>query len=82
MRFVFTLSALILVLPTSGLTQETTPDLGTIIVTGKTRGYVAVNSVTATKTDTPLIDVPQSINVVTRDQLDDQAAYSLSDVLR
>ena len=82
MRFVFTLSALILVLPTSGLTEEIAPDLGTIIVTGKSRGYVAVNSVTATKTDTPLIDVPQSINVVTRDQLDDQAAYSLSDVLR
>ncbi|MFC4443748.1 TonB-dependent receptor [Caulobacter henricii] len=57
-------------------------EVGTIIVTGKTRGYVAVNSVTATKTDTALIDVPQSINVVTREQLDDQAAHSLSDVLR
>lgn len=61
--------------------QDST-DLGTIIVTGQTRGYVAVNSVTATKTDTPLIDVPQSINVVTRAQLDDQALYSLADVLR
>ena len=61
--------------------QDST-NLGTIIVTGQTRGYVAVNSVTATKTDTPLIDVPQSINVVTRAQLDDQALYSLADVLR
>ena len=70
------------VLPTGAIAQDMATDVGTIIVTGKTRGYVAVNSVTATKTDTPLIDVPQSINVVTREQLDDQAAYSLSDVLR
>ena len=39
-----------------------------IIVTGTSDGYVAANSVTATKTDTPLIDVPQSVNVVTREQ--------------
>jgi catecholate siderophore receptor len=53
-----------------------------IIVTGTSEGYVAANSVTATKTDTPLIDVPQTINVVTREQLDDQAHHSMADVLR
>ena len=53
-----------------------------IIVTGTSEGYVAANSVTATKTDTPLIDVPQSVNVVTREQLDDQAHHSMADVLR
>jgi catecholate siderophore receptor len=53
-----------------------------IIVTGKSEGYVATNSITATKTDTPLLDVPQSINVVTREQLDDQAQHSMADVLR
>jgi catecholate siderophore receptor len=53
-----------------------------IIVTGKWEGYKADNSVTATKTDTPLIDVPQSISVVTREQLDDQAQHSIADVLR
>jgi catecholate siderophore receptor len=52
-----------------------------IIVTGTSRGYVATNSVTATKTDTPLIDVPQSVNVVTREQLDDQGHRSMADVL-
>lgn len=57
-------------------------DSRTIIVTGVSEGYVASNSVTATKTDTPLLDIPQSINVVTREQLDDQAHHSLSDVLR
>jgi catecholate siderophore receptor len=54
----------------------------TIIVTGAADGYVATNSVTATKTDTPLLDVPQTINVVTREQMDDQSHHSLTDVLR
>jgi len=57
-------------------------DQQTIIVTGSSEGYVASNSVTATKTDTPLIDVPQTINIVTREQLEDQAHHSLADVLR
>jgi catecholate siderophore receptor len=82
MRLLLTSTALLLALPAVVLAQDATADLGTIIVTGQTEGYVAIDSVTATKTDTPLIDVPQSINVVTRQQLDDQAAYSLSDVLR
>lgn len=53
-----------------------------IIVIGHADGYVTRNSITATKTDTPLIDVPQSISVVTREQLDDQAQHSMADVLR
>ena len=57
-------------------------DQQTIIVTGASDGYVASNSVTATKTDTPLLNVPQTINVVTREQLDDQSHRSLADVLR
>src|SRR5687767_8558249 len=61
---------------------EAAPEDLEIIVTGTSQGYVATNSVTATKTDTPLIDVPQSVNVVTRVQLDDQAHHSMADVLR
>lgn len=57
-------------------------DTNTIIVTGVSEGYVATNSVTATKTDTPLLNIPQTINVVTREQLEDQAHHSLADVLR
>jgi catecholate siderophore receptor len=53
-----------------------------IIVIGYAEGYNAEQSVTATKTDTPLLDVPQSIQVVTRARLDDQASHSLADVLR
>jgi len=45
-------------------------------------GYLAERSRTATKTDTPLIDVPQSVTVVTRDLIQDQSMQSLMDVAR
>ncbi|WP_166676613.1 TonB-dependent siderophore receptor [Paraburkholderia caballeronis] len=38
---------------------------------GPGTGYVAHNSVAATKTDTPILETPQSISVITRDQMDD-----------
>jgi catecholate siderophore receptor len=57
-------------------------DCRTIIVTGASTDYVASSIDTATKTDTPLIDVPQSITVITREQLDDQSHRSIGDVLR
>ena len=57
-------------------------DGGVIIVTGRSDGYLATNSVTATKIDTPLIDIPQSVTVITRERLDDQAQRSMADVLR
>jgi catecholate siderophore receptor len=57
-------------------------DPNIIVVTGTSDGYAASNSVTATKTDTPLLDVPQTVNVITREQLDDQGHHSLADVLR
>ncbi|MFC4169658.1 TonB-dependent siderophore receptor [Teichococcus aestuarii] len=45
-------------------------------------GYVAPVTTTGSKTDTPLIEAPQSVGVVTRDQVDDQAALSVSQALR
>jgi catecholate siderophore receptor len=75
-------TAIALALPVAAWAAEATEDAATIIVTGQSEGYLAINSVTATKTDTPLIDVPQSVNVVTREQLNDQALYSIGDVLR
>lgn len=49
---------------------------------GPVNGYVARRSDTATKTDTPLIETPQSVTVVTRQQMDDQAAQSVGQALR
>lgn len=44
--------------------------------------YTAQRSATATKTDTALVDVPQSISVVTRELIDDQAMQNIGDVTR
>ena len=81
-RALLTSTAILLGLPAAAVAEEPATQLESIIVTGRTQGYVAVDSITATKTDTPLLDVPQSVNVVTRAQLDDQALYSLGEVLR
>ncbi|WP_428028785.1 TonB-dependent siderophore receptor [Ancylobacter sp.] len=45
---------------------------------GGTVGYVATQSTVGTKTDTPLIETPQSISVVTRDELDDRNVQTLT----
>ena len=52
-----------------------------IIVTGEKVGYLAVSSA-GLKTSTPLIDTPQTVSVVTREQLDDQALQDIGDILR
>lgn len=49
--------------------------------TGQVSGYLARRATTATKTDTPLQDTPQSVTVVTRDQMLDQGATSMQDTL-
>jgi iron complex outermembrane receptor protein len=49
---------------------------------GPVKGYVATKGSTGTKTDTPLIETPQSISVITRDQMEAQAVDSLNSALR
>ena len=67
-----------------------TTTLAPVTVTGKTdretatspvAGYRAKNAATASKTDTPLRETPQSVTVVTRDQIVDQGATNLQDAL-
>ena len=53
-----------------------------IIVYGRPQGYDITKTPTATKTDTPLIDVPQAVTVLSREQLDDQGFEQLGDALR
>lgn len=50
--------------------------------TGPVLGYVAKRSATATKTDTAIIETPQSISVVTADQIETQKAATLLDALQ
>jgi len=50
--------------------------------TGPVTGYTANQSVTATKTDTPILQTPQSISVVPRAQIEAQQAQSLPEAVR
>ena len=45
-------------------------------------GYVAKRSMTGTKTDSSLLTNPQSVSVVTRQQMDDQGAQTVDQALR
>lgn len=49
--------------------------------TGPVDGYRAERTATGTKTDTALRDIPQSIQVVSRDAIEDRQAQDLSDTL-
>jgi len=67
----------------SGTLPEVRVDAFATPETAKTPviGYRAKNASTATKTDTPLSETPQSVTVVPRDQIVDQGASSLQDAL-
>ncbi|MHC5748240.1 MAG: TonB-dependent receptor plug domain-containing protein [Nostoc sp.] len=53
-----------------------------LVVTGEQNGYFVPNTTTGTKTDTPLRDIPQSIQVVPQEVLRDQQVTRLDDALR
>ncbi len=55
--------------------------LDAVNVYGKA-GYAVDSSRTATKTDTLLRDTPQSVTVVTSEQIEDQAVRSMEDAMR
>lgn len=69
--------------PTSG--PLTIPDQ---IISGRAavpegyESYVPKTSNSASKTNTPLIEIPQSISVVTRKQMEDQGAQTVTEALR
>lgn len=77
------LCALALALPAATFAEES------IVVTAQpqesanssTQGYLATRSSGGSKTDQPLITTPQSISVVTRQQMEDQGAQDLNQVL-
>lgn len=74
-----------LILAAPALAQQPEPELPEVKVLApaeQDRGYVAPRSQTGTKTDTPLIETPQSISVITADRLEDQGVDQLSEALR
>jgi iron complex outermembrane receptor protein len=46
------------------------------------RGFVAEETAAGTKTDTPLLDIPQAINIVTRAEIEAQGSQNIADALR
>jgi iron complex outermembrane receptor protein len=58
-----------------------TPATQTVVVRAAREGYGAADAGSATRTRTPLIEVPQSVAVLTRSLLDDQDVRTLSDAL-
>jgi iron complex outermembrane receptor protein len=62
----------------SSTVSNTSPERAT----GPVRGYVASRSAAGTKTDTPLLETPQSISVVTKDQVQAQGAQTVQESLR
>ena len=57
----------------TGLTEESS--------TEHVKGYVATRNLSATKTDTPIIETPQSLSVVTSDEIRDRQSETLSQTL-
>jgi iron complex outermembrane receptor protein len=71
---------------TTGFSTSGATALETIVVQGQNafgsvEGYLASSNSSATKTDTPLIETPQSVTVVTADQISNQKATSVADTL-
>lgn len=66
----------------SGNGGERTYAPSDIIVQGEWDGYASNDGSTAMKTPTALIDTPQSVAVITRDQLNDQNVRQLGEALR
>lgn len=63
--------------------DDAPPELDSVEVTGfPAKGYRAQRSSTATKTDTPLRNIPQAISVVTRDEIRDLAVQSMAEASR
>ncbi|KAA3502741.1 TonB-dependent siderophore receptor [Rhizobium rhizogenes] len=83
-------AAVVLMAPVMGHAQETTvlreitvEGQGAENATGPVRGYVAKKSATGSKTDTETKDIPQSVSVVGRKEMDDRGAVTkIDEVLR
>lgn len=62
--------------------QETAPTASQVDQKNGSIGYMATRTSSATKTDTPLINVPQSVTVLTKEFIRDQNFQSIGDAIR
>jgi catecholate siderophore receptor len=69
--------------PAATASSEGATVLPSVVVSAsKGRDYTVAETVTATRTNTLLRDIPQSITVVTQDQIKDQNMLSMTDAVR
>ncbi len=67
---------------TPGSTADLNEEIEILVTGDRITGYRAPNATTATRTDTPLRDVPANIQVVPRQVFEDQGAFRLDEALR
>ena len=65
---------------------QQTEQLPTLVIDGETarnetKGYVARRSVTATKSDTPLVKLPRAVSTVTTQEIEDRSAQTVQEAL-
>lgn len=83
----FLLAGAVMASATPALAQSRPADqdapswISDVVVTGARQGYAAASSSAATRTETPLIQTPQSIQVITRTLIEEQDARTLADAL-
>ena len=69
--------------PIQPLTTEPSTTLAPIVVTAKTyEGYTAYTPTSGTKTNTEWLNVPQSVSVVTKTELEDRGAVRVMDAMK
>lgn len=65
---------------TSAPAESALPEIS-VVSDNKARSYTATSSSGATRTDTPLREVPQSVRIITAQQIDDLGAVRLADTV-
>ncbi|NWD72345.1 TonB-dependent siderophore receptor [Pseudomonas gingeri] len=68
----------VLALPETNITGQGTAESAW----GPVEGYTATRTAAGTKTDTPIVEAPRSISVITRAQMEDRGVQNLDDALR
>lgn len=76
-------AAIAMALGTNGFalaqSDETADATDEVVVTGR---YLSIDKVNSVKTPTPIVDIPQSLSILTNEQIEEQAFQNFGDVLR
>ena len=74
-------NSVVLSIVTTGITQTEIDETIEIIATDKAEdNYYVFDASTATRTDTPLRDIPQSVQIIPQQVIEDQQAISLEEI--